>query len=86
MIKLPKKSLFRDVKYDWFQTDYITDLSWREEIYTARNQRIKEVCSNYKKIYKNPVQGKFFLFDLRHRLAVCYHPKVGITSQAKRLQ
>ena len=56
------------------------DASQREEIYKARNERIEEVCNNYKDIYKNPVQGKFFLFDLRHRLAVCYHPKVGINS------
>ena len=62
-----------------FQSDYTIDIALREEIYKDRNRRIEEVCKNNKKIDKNPQQGRFFLFDFPHNLAVCFHPKVRIS-------
>ena len=71
-LELPRKKMIDHTQ----DSDRVKE---REMVYKRRNQRVREVCERYKDIrldrYK-PNEDKFFLFDIKNRLAWCRNPKV----------
>lgn len=52
----------------------------KEAEFEARRAHVQEVCAklNTKDRWRETQQGKHFWFDLRHRIALCTHAKVGL--------